>query len=190
VLLVITGVPGAGKTTLGSALAVALEAPFFSLDAIKESLYSDAPEERDRYELRLAAERELVVRLAAARGTVVVDLWIAPGRDTSRITRLLEQDGRDVVELLCRVPADVAVARYVRRRRGGPHLPPDEPTLERIRAASALLQPMGMGRCIEVDTSGPLNIEMIVDRLARASSIGRRNTLSDARCCTCGRRRN
>lgn len=141
---VVTGVPGAGKTTLGSALAVALGAPFLSLDAIKENLYAGGEGTQDRYGLRLAAERELVVQLTSAGATVAVDLWIAPGRDTERITALLQQQARKIVEVLCRVPADVAVARYARRRRSGPHLPPDEMTLRRIREASDVLRPWGL----------------------------------------------
>jgi len=41
--VVVTGVPGAGKTTLASAIAAGLGALFLSLDGIKEDLY-----ERDR----------------------------------------------------------------------------------------------------------------------------------------------
>ncbi len=162
-----TGVPGAGKTTLGSALAVALGASFLSLDAIKESLHAGGAHTDDPYGLRLAAERELVVKLTAADGAVVVDLWIAPGRDTDRITGLLEQQDREIVELLCRVPADLAVARYAHRTRSSPHLPPDEPTLQRIRDASDVLKPIGLGTCIEVDTSQPVDIAEVLDRLRR-----------------------
>ncbi len=166
-LLVVTGVPGAGKTTLGSALAVALGATFLSLDEIKASLYVAGVQTPDPYGLRLAAERELAVQLAAADGAVVVDLWIAPGRDTDRITGLLAQQDREIVELLCRVPADLAVARYAHRSRSGPHLPPDEPTLKRIRDASDVLKPIGLGTCIEVDTSQPVDIAEVLDRLRR-----------------------
>ena len=38
-VVLVTGVPGAGKSTLGLALAEGLGAPFLSLDAIKEELY-------------------------------------------------------------------------------------------------------------------------------------------------------
>lgn len=163
--MVVTGVPGAGKTTLGSALAAALGATFLSLDAIKESLYAGGDSPGDPYELRLAAERELALQMAAADGTVVLDVWIAPGRDTQRITGLLQQDGRQIVELLCRVPADVAVARYSGRRRGGPHRVPDEPTLQRIREASDVIEPLGIGAFVEVDTSKPVDVAAIRERL-------------------------
>lgn len=164
-LVVVTGVPGAGKTTLGSALALALGARFLSLDAIKESLYAGEERTQAPAELRLNAERELGVQLAAADGPAVVDIWIAPDRDTERVTTLLQQQDRDVVELLCRVPADTAVARYVGRRRGWPHRAPDEPTLQRIREASDAIEPLGIGTCIEVDTSRPVDIDKVLDGL-------------------------
>ncbi len=164
-LMVVTGVPGAGKTTLGLELAKALGVPFVSLDSIKESLYSTDAWSRDRHELRLAAEVELVVQLDAVVGSVVVDIWIAPERDTDRITTLLRKQRRDIVELVCRVPADVAVERYAGRQRSGPHRPADASTLHRIQEAVEHFEPMGIGRCIEIDTSRPVDIDGVVARL-------------------------
>jgi glucokinase len=166
VLLVVTGVPGAGKTTLGSALAAALEVPFVSLDSIKEELYlSDV--DGDPFELRLAAEAEMERRLNAIEGRAVVDIWIAPNRDTNRVARLLRGQHRDVVELLCRVAAEVAIERYTRRRRTGPHRPADASTLRRIHEAAKDFQPMRIGRCIEVDTSRPVNVGRLINQLCR-----------------------
>ncbi len=88
-VVLVTGVPGAGKSTLGLALAEGLGASFLSLDAIKEELYEPDVEGRAGYLLRRAAEVELGRRLAAAVGVVVVDIWIAPGRDARRVTDLL-----------------------------------------------------------------------------------------------------
>ncbi len=162
--VVVTGVPGAGKTTLASALAEKLGAVLLSLDTIKEEIY-----EREGMphglELRLAAEKVLGNRLAAATGTVVVDIWIAPVRDTDRVGSLLRQHTVDIVEVLCRVPADVAVQRYRSRPRRGPHLPPDEATLGRIRGAVEVFEPVGIGTCIEVDTCDPVDLQELLDRL-------------------------
>lgn len=170
-LLVVTGVPGAGKTTLASGLATALQVPVISLDSIKESLYFGATEYRDQFDLRLAAEAELRLQLNAIEGTAVVDIWIAPKRDTERVAALLREQNRDIVELLCRVPADVAVERYARRRRtGGPHRPADASTLKRIEEAAAHFEPMGMGWCIEVATAGPVDVRRLIGLLQRHGS--------------------
>ncbi len=163
--VVVTGVPGAGKSTLGLALAKGLGAPFLSLDEIKEELYEPDVEGCAGYRLRRAAEVELGRRLAAAVGVVVVDIWIAPGRDTRRVADLLTTGACSTVEVLCRVPADVAVARYLRRVRSGPHRPADQDTLWRIREAVTVLTPLGVGRCIEVDTFGPVDVDGVLARL-------------------------
>jgi predicted kinase len=157
-------VPGAGKTTLGAALALTLRLPFLSLDSIKEHLYV-SDESAGAYELRMAAEADLSRRLGELGGLAVVDIWVAPQRDTERVSSLLLAQGADVVEVLCRVPADVAVRRYAGRPRSGPHRPADSATLQRIRDAAEQIQPLGIGRCIEVDTSSPVDLERLAERL-------------------------
>lgn len=164
-LIVITGVPGAGKTTLGTGLGGALTAPFLSLDTIKESMYANGAHTEDPHQLRLAAEAELSRQLGALGHIVVIDIWIAPDRDTDRVTRILRAQDRDIVEVMCRVPADIAVDRYSRRERSGPHRPADQPMLQRIRDAVDRMQPLGVGKCIEVDTSRPVEPHSVVQDL-------------------------
>jgi predicted kinase len=157
-VVVVTGVPGSGKTTLGRALAHAAGAHFLALDGIKERLFESSHGTLSRVALRLAAEAELGAALAAVAGAAVVDIWIQPGRDTTRVAELLASNGSPVVEIMCRVPAEVAVCRYRKRARAGPHMPPDEQTLQRIRAAAATLVPLGLGSCVEVDTTVPVDV--------------------------------
>ena len=166
-LIVLTGVPGAGKTTLGAALGAALEAPFLSLDTIKESMYATGAHTEDPYRLRLAAEAEMSDQLRVLGQTVVVDIWIALDRDTDRVAALFRAQDRDIVEVMCRVPADIAVERYSRRRRSDPHRPADQPTLQRIGDAVQRLQPMGTGRCIHVDTARLVDVHSVIQELWR-----------------------
>jgi predicted kinase len=170
-LVVVTGVPGAGKTTLGSALARRLGCAFISLDAIKEELAADAAQ-TPRDWLRFDAEDELVRRLKAFAGEAVVDIWIAPRRDTARITALFQPWWSSLVEVQCVVPADVAVARYSARERGWPHLPADEQTLRRIRTAVAHPDPLEAPRTIVVDTTRRVPVAALA-RTLRAETRGR-----------------
>jgi predicted kinase len=172
IVVVVTGVPGAGKSTLAQALAPALGAELLSLDALKESIFASGDHVDDRCALRFAAEAALRDRLLTATGSVVVDVWVAPDRDEWRIRPLLTVSARPVVELMCRVPAGIAVERYRLRTRSGPHRPADPETLERIRDAVAKIRPLELGRCIDVDTGGPVDLPALVARvtdLARTS---------------------
>src|SRR5262249_56517769 len=89
-LVVVTGVPAAGKTGLATALAERLGVALVSLDEIKEELAVEA-EDTPREWLREDAESELVRRIEAFDGEAVVDIWIAPRRDTERIRDLLKR---------------------------------------------------------------------------------------------------
>ena len=171
-LIVVTGVPGAGKTGLASALAERLGCAMVSLDQIKEELAVEA-EDTPREWLRHDAEAELVSRLRAFAGEAVVDIWIAPRRDTARIVDLLEPWWDRLVEVRCQVPAAVAIERYVARERSWPHLPPDEATLARIRDAAERPEALGAPRTVVVDTSRPVDIGDVVTAVRRETGARR-----------------
>lgn len=170
-LVVVTGVPGSGKTTLASALARRIGVALLSLDAIKEELARDAPQ-TPREWLRQDAEAELFRRLTAFDGEAVVDIWVAPRRDTARVAGLLAPWWDDVVEVRCEVPADVAVERYAARDRGWPHLPADEQTLRRIRTAVAHPEPLEAPRTVVVDTTHRVPVASLA-RTLRAETRAR-----------------
>ena len=156
-LVVVTGVPGAGKSTLAAALAARLGSAFVSLDAIKEELAADAADTPASW-LRFDAEHEMVQLLEAFEGEAVLDIWIAPRRDVQRIAALLAPWWDGVVEVRCQIPAEVAVERYVARVRGAPHRPADETTLARIRDAAERPEALGASRTVVVDTTRPLAV--------------------------------
>lgn len=165
-LVVVTGVPGAGKTGLATALAERLGCALISLDQIKEELAVDA-EDTPREWLRYDAEAELVHRLEAFDGEAVVDIWIAPRRDTDRVRDLLKRWWDRTVEVRCQVPAAVAVERYAARPRSWPHLPPDDDTLARIRDAADHPEALGAPRTVIVDTTRPVEIGDVVTAVRR-----------------------
>jgi predicted kinase len=166
-LVVVTGAPGSGKTSLATALAERLGTTLVSLDQIKEELAADA-EDTPAAWLRHDAEAELAYRLERFDGEAVVDIWIAPRRDTERVRDLLERWWDDVVEVRCQVPGAVAATRYAARRRTWPpHRAADEDVLARIRDAADHPEALGAPRTVVVDTTRPVEIGDVVAAVRR-----------------------
>ncbi len=161
IVVVVTGLPGSGKTTLSRRLSGALKLPLLSKDLIKESLF-DVMGVNDRawsLHLGAAAMEVLWSVLGECPGGAVVDLWLDPRRDVGLAQRGLARAGvRTACEILCQCPADVAVQRYAARVRHVGHLPPDDTTLQRIRDAEPLMVPLGIGPTRRVDTTTAVDL--------------------------------
>jgi hypothetical protein len=146
-LVVVTGAPGAGRSTLAAALAERLGCFPVSLDAVMEELAADAPD-TPRDWLRLDAEQEVVRRLAAVDGEAVLDLQVGQRRDMERVAGLLRPWWDRLVEVRCQVPADETVPDGVRGEAGRP-------------------RPLGAPRTVVVDLSRPVALGDVVSAVRR-----------------------
>jgi adenylate kinase family enzyme len=155
-VILVSGLPASGKTTLARRLSRTLGLPLLCLDTIKEAIVDEIDVE-DRFAVRSAA-REVMARLVedCPRGCLV-DIWVNTTRDIPEVTqRFRAIDGVHVLELVCRVPTELAIERYTGRTRHRAHLAAgDDDALARIRAAGPALGPLGLGPAYDVDTSGP-----------------------------------
>lgn len=164
-VVVVTGIPGAGKTTVSRALSKALTLPLLSKDAIKESLF-DVLGVKDRewsLQLGAAANNVLWSLLSQCPAGAIVDMWLDPIRDAGIGQQGLAQaDVQTAYEIICDCPAELAVQRYTGRVRHSGHLPPDQATLQRIHDSSSLMTPLGIGPTKRIDTTGPVDIPALV----------------------------
>jgi predicted kinase len=167
-ILLVTGIPGAGKTSLAGRLASGLSWPLLSLDSIKETLFTAAHSPVNSTApgsgfLRRAAEQVLWSALEDVEGGAVVDIWVSPGRDDARLRACLLKLNRPVLEVLCVVPPDLAARRYAGRVRSGPHRPPDRAMLASIRELANLVEPLGVGHIRRVNTDRPVDVRPLLD---------------------------
>jgi adenylate kinase family enzyme len=162
-VILVTGLPASGKTTLARRLHRVLGLPLLCLDTIKEAIV-DEIEMEDRFAVRAAA-REVVARLVedCPRGCLV-DIWVNPLRDADDLTRRFRAiEGVHVLELVCRVPTELAVDRYAGRPRHPAHLAAgDDDALARIREAGPAIEPLGLGPAYDVDTSGRTDLDAVL----------------------------
>lgn len=164
--IVVSGLPGSGKTTLASALAAELDLPLFCKDTIKEAL-ATVLEVRDveaSRQLGSAAIAALIAVAREARGGVVESSW---NRQLA-LDDLARLQG-PIVEVFCSCPSRTAWERYAARAasRHPAHLDLErlaEPRWDEDGAAAA--GPLDGGwPVVSVDTTRPL------DSVALASTI-------------------
>jgi len=170
-VLLVSGPPAAGKSTLAAAVAAHLRWPLISKDDIKETL-ADAlggPAADPGWSRQLGgAAMAILWRLARRCPQAVLE---ANFRWRSELERArLHQLEATLVELHCVCPADELVRRYAQRAQTAHAVHP-------LRTLSPELieecnRPMAAGQVIEVDTARPLDLPAVIRGLAAFGVTG------------------
>jgi predicted kinase len=171
-IVVLSGRPGSGKTTIASALAAELELPLFAKDSIKETLHDamGGSDDVDRaWSQRLGAgAMELLWRLAGDAPGCVLEANFAPTMHPRQRVVLAElSSGGSLVEVHCVCPPDEAARRFEARAltssRHRIHV--EKAYSDEWRSVEAVI---GLGPVIEVDTTVPVDVRAIAREVRRA----------------------
>lgn len=174
-VIVVSGAPGTGKSTIAAALAADLRWPVLALDAIKETLADVLGLGDEDWSNRIGdAAAEVVFRLSAQFPDVVAEGW---WRGARRERALGEFAG--AVEVFCRCDPQLVAGRMRARHGAGRHpihrdvINPS--LLDRVTALAATVTPMGLGASlVTVDTGQPgasaSAIAAVTAELSRPSS--------------------
>jgi len=167
-VVLVTGAPGSGKTTVAVPLAAELGLPLLSKDVIKEQLFDTlgvGDEDALSWSRSLgAASMELIWTLARYFPEAVLEANFRPHSPYER-SHILELSDR-VVEVNCVCPPELAASRYLARARGGRRHPThDLPGLpENFEAEYDM--PIGIGTVVEVDTTETVDVYSLAREIA------------------------
>jgi predicted kinase len=164
-LVVVTGAPGSGKTTIAQALAMELRLPLLAKDDIKEALF-DTLGTGDREWSRQLGRGTYEVLFAVVRRLLESGASCIVESNFSHAEPFLSLPPARVVQIFCTAPIDVVLDRYSRRARHPGHLNGEIVAELRERLAADEWKPLDLdGALIELDTREPLNVGLLASRL-------------------------
>jgi predicted kinase len=158
-LIVVSGAPGTGKSTVARELGSGLRFCVLSLDPIKETLADILGLGDEDWSNRVGdAAAEVVFRLASGFPDAIAEGW---WRGTRRDRAVTEFAG--AVEVFCHCDPALAASRVAARRGAGRHPihrdvinPVGVGSADHIARLAAAVTPLGLGGLlVEVDTGQP-----------------------------------
>jgi AAA domain len=168
--VVMSGLPGTGKTTLGRQLGATLGLGVLDKDDFLEAHFADYDEIDStlRSSLSRLADAELRERALSVSSALLVSFWrreqvsSTAGTPTEWL-RILP----NVVEVYCECSPAIAAARFRSRVRHDGHRDTDRTDLVAQFEALARQGPLGIGRPIVVNTETDIDIAELASRIAK-----------------------
>ena len=166
--IVVSGLPGSGKTALGRQLARALNLPLIDKDDILERLFESKGigDATWRRELSRKSDAILMADALASDGAVLVSHWHLPGMapDSGTPTGWLMDLPGQVVNLRCICPPELAAQRFLQRKRHPGHLDSEISFVQALAGFQSLdsAGPLEAGFRVDVDTSVEVRLEGLI----------------------------
>lgn len=168
--MIVSGAPGAGKSTLAAPLAAELGFGLVSKDVIKETLFDAVGDVSDDLvatsDLLDDAALALLWRMAADSPGVVLEANLKHG-NAQHVAEIRDL-AKSPVEVYCRVPPELALNRYDERGRGSERHRVHYLRTTTLEILRQYQEPLGVGHVIEVDTTQRVDVMALAQRVRSA----------------------
>lgn len=163
-VVLVNGVPGAGKTTLAAPLGARLRMPLVAKDAIKEALHDALQGALPRAQLGSFASESVWTLAGFLHGSAMLESFWASGRDEPYVRHGLALLGDPPgVELWCEVPLQTAFERYRSRARHDAHA--DAGRQEEWWAMASSAEPLTGLPVVRVRTDQPVDVAAVAAQI-------------------------
>ncbi|HST15497.1 MAG TPA: ATP-binding protein [Gaiellaceae bacterium] len=166
-LVVVTGMPSSGKTTVAESLATRLRLPLVAKDDLKESLFETVGSGDVAWSGRLGdAAYDLMFALARTMLSASVSLIVEANFFVDQAARFESLPQHRLLQIHCAAPLPLLLERYAARERHPGHNDAEKIAELPARHASGAHAPLDVpGETIRLDTAEPVDIDAVAERL-------------------------
>ena len=164
ILILITGMPATGKTTLGVSLSAKYHLPFISKDALKDRMFDTLGSNDKEWSLKVSAASHRIMDYIVdeefnAGHSIILESNFKPHIDSERFRRIQEKYECDIIQIVCWAEGEVIFKRFTDRigtsaRHEGHVEIPLEQIKEDFISANGKDEPLDIdGVTLELDTT-------------------------------------